>query len=522
MKKNDSLIEKLPDSALKPRFIELTFEQMMKISAIIETSHAKGLTKEEGMITVMRGQELGISPIASLEVISIIRGKKGGSSFAYHYSLYLALIRKNLPEAEIIFIRRDHEGCVIKARRSKTEDFMEFSFLKADAERANLLGKDNWRHYPTDLYCSKAVLRMGRILTPDVLLGLKDTPETILDWKEPLIDKISKPKKGKEKDAIPITVEEFDEYDWNKMDKKKKDKEEKDKKKATDAFLKASEKGKKGRKLALSPKKSKEKTQDKTLKEIVDEEQELQDNIEAVNDIIDEANALFPGSPPTGMEATKIPLSDVIVKPFDPKKKLSFKKKGNQLEKKVLAQAPSPKKKPKKEVTFVDDKNWEVAITDLSSYKYVETFNLCHSKSKYKVRYDIITKGFIDLIEAYFILYTIEEGTPFQEKFREIIQTKTRVMPVFVIYQKAFKDTFPDEHYHDLMKGFYDTTEAKIKELILIGEKAAGKPGNEFWGAFIDAGFRGENNVWIHTFLKNNNLFTVDEEIIRRIESDAS
>ena len=527
MEKNKtSLIEKLPDMALKPRFIELTFEQMMKFSAIVSLAGTKGLSKEESMTVMMRGQELGVSPIASHEVISLIKSKKG-SNFAYHYSLYLALIRKNLPEAEIKFIRRDHEGCVIKARRSKSEDFMEFSFLKADAQRANLLGKDNWRHYPTDLYCSKAVLRMGRILFGDVLLGLKDTPETILDWNTPLVDKISKSKKGKKKDAIDITPEKTDEYDWGEMDKAKKTKEDADKKTATEAFLKATEKSSKkgGLKLALTPKKPKEKTQDKTLKETLDEDQELQDNLDAIADVIDEVNQKA-----FAKKDKKEPKT--IVKPFNPKKKLGLKKVkkdvfpgGVNLKKitekivtKQLSTEPAPKKLKKEMV--IRDADWEeIPIIELLSYKYVDKFDLCHSKSKNKVKYDIISKGFIELIEAYFIMYDIDEGVPFEVKFKEIIQTKKKVQPVFAIYQKAFKETFPDAHYHDLMKGFYDLTAIKIKELIITGEANVGKPPHEFWGGYDALGYRPDHNVWIHEFLKKNNLFTVDEEIVRRISA---
>lgn len=526
------------EQALVPRFVKLSYPEMKEISAVIAVASARNLSKEEALLSVMRGQELGVGPVASLMTIYIIKGKTG-LSLTYDYTLELALIRTNMPNAEIEWLERSNKTCKVRVRRNDkpNEKWIHFEHSHEDANKSGLLGKDNWKKYEKIMHITKVVHEFTNIIFSDVVYGIKDSPMSIYDWEDPIIKKITKPKKGKKKDTIDITPEtETDEYDWGKMDETKKAKGDADKKTATEAFLKATKKSSKkgGLKLALTPKKPKE----KTLKETLDEDKELQDNIDAIADVIDETNK---------KAFAEEDVKDPIVKPFNPKKKLGLKKKGpvlknndkiidldkvkkakkevqklstgilDKLTKKVLETPKTLPKKLKKEMVIKDAEWEEIPIIELLSYKYVEKFDLCHVKAKNKAKYDIITKGFIELIEAYFIMYEIDEGVPFEVKFKEIIQTKKKMQPVFAIYQKAFKETFPDEHYHDLMKGFYDATEEKIKELIATGEANVGKPGHEFWGGYSDTGYRPDHNIWIHEFLKKNNLFTVDDELVERI-----
>lgn len=67
----------------------------------------------------------------------------------------------------------------VTGKRRDTGDEMSFTFTIEDAKRAGLAGKDNWKNYPSSMLWARAVAQLGRMLFPDVLLGLSYVPEEI-------------------------------------------------------------------------------------------------------------------------------------------------------------------------------------------------------------------------------------------------------------------------------------------------------------------------------------------------------
>lgn len=117
-----------------------------------------------GVFTIVEyGKEVGIPPVVALQNISIVKGK-----LCMHGQAMLALVRKHGVEVKII--EEQDDGCKINFKRDGQE--YDAWFLESDAKRADLLGKDNWKMYPRDMYKWRAVAKGCRFIAPDVLGGI--------------------------------------------------------------------------------------------------------------------------------------------------------------------------------------------------------------------------------------------------------------------------------------------------------------------------------------------------------------
>ena len=55
--------------------------------------------------------------------------------------------------------------------KGKKEKIGEYSFEEEDARTAGLLGKENWRKYPKNMYFARAISGAARTFCPDVFVG---------------------------------------------------------------------------------------------------------------------------------------------------------------------------------------------------------------------------------------------------------------------------------------------------------------------------------------------------------------
>jgi hypothetical protein len=92
------------------------------------------------------------------------------------------------PEAMLALIRRaghsvtgetSPEGATVVGKRGDTGDEMSVTFTMADAVRAGLAAKTNWKQYPQAMCWARAVSQLARMLFADVTLGLSYTPEEL-------------------------------------------------------------------------------------------------------------------------------------------------------------------------------------------------------------------------------------------------------------------------------------------------------------------------------------------------------
>jgi hypothetical protein len=157
-------------------------------------------TPEQAIAIAMKGHEIGMPMMWSFSHINIIQGKPTIGPEGM-----LALIYKNCPGAEVVYLKSDRAECSIKARRPSGE-WNTFSFTFDDAKALGLTGKDNWIKQPATMLTWRCVAKMARALFPDAIAGISYTPEElgaevnedgeVIDVKPVATQKIAAPSNG--------------------------------------------------------------------------------------------------------------------------------------------------------------------------------------------------------------------------------------------------------------------------------------------------------------------------------------
>jgi len=138
----------------------------------------------DAFVVILQGQELGLSPMQSLNSIVVIQGKPTLSA-----QLMLALCRSKLKDFSLSIVQ-DQESVTAIGKRG--EDSFESTWNKGKAEAMGLTGKDNYKKQLVTMLRWRAVSEVCRILCPDVLMGIYATEE-FLDLEEKVIKIASEP-----------------------------------------------------------------------------------------------------------------------------------------------------------------------------------------------------------------------------------------------------------------------------------------------------------------------------------------
>ena len=128
-------------------------------------------TPEKAMAIIQTGKELGLGPMQSLRSIHIIEGKPTMSA-----DLIAGLALANVPGSVLRVAETTDAKCVIKAGRAGSE-LTTFTYTMADAQRAGLTNKQNWRNYPRAMLRARAITEAARAIFPDAVMGLYDPDE---------------------------------------------------------------------------------------------------------------------------------------------------------------------------------------------------------------------------------------------------------------------------------------------------------------------------------------------------------
>ena len=127
----------------------------------------------EAAMKVMRGHELGLPPVASMENLFVINGKTGMGA-----ALIGTLIKKS-PKYNYLVTEHDDTHCVIEF----TEDGQPIgtsSFSMQDAERAGLVKpRSPWTTYPRNMLLARALSNGARWYCPDAFQGSIYTDEEL-------------------------------------------------------------------------------------------------------------------------------------------------------------------------------------------------------------------------------------------------------------------------------------------------------------------------------------------------------
>ena len=155
------------------RMIDLSIIQAAQ--AIAPLAGMYMLTPEQATLAMLKGYELGLGLIASLDLIYVIQTRRGLRPALSTQGIN-ALIQRSgvLCEFKVEDTADDKGpvGCTVRMTRADSGFTYEVSFTLKDAERAELLSKDNWKKWPAEMLRARAISTCGRIVCPDVLAGL--------------------------------------------------------------------------------------------------------------------------------------------------------------------------------------------------------------------------------------------------------------------------------------------------------------------------------------------------------------
>jgi hypothetical protein len=202
--------------AIKSNFTPATLDEAVNLSAILSQSNivpaAYKNKKEDILVAILMGNELGFSPISSLQNIATINGKP-----SIYGDAMLALV-KNSPlcldvvESTYKGEKPEDSGAVCVAYRKDAEP-VTVTFTVGDAIRAGLWKKAGpWTLYPKRMLALRARSWALRGAFPDLLLGLVATEE-VADYQDsaPEISKLKKKSSKLAPMSNPLDIMNIDE-----------------------------------------------------------------------------------------------------------------------------------------------------------------------------------------------------------------------------------------------------------------------------------------------------------------------
>jgi hypothetical protein len=140
-----------------------------------DPEEARRVTVGNITAAILTGQELGLTPMASLRSINIIQGTPAMTALALR-----GLVQSR--GHEVRKVESSDTRCVYEGRRAGSDGPFERSVWTIDRARAmGLTGKDNWKRQPEAMLIARASSEVCRLIAADVLLGVPYSAEEIED-----------------------------------------------------------------------------------------------------------------------------------------------------------------------------------------------------------------------------------------------------------------------------------------------------------------------------------------------------
>lgn len=149
-----------PDSALK---LFNVAEKLFESGMYPQVKNPAG-----AFVIVQYGAELGLGPMQSLQMISIINGKP-----ACDAKLLLALMKRDGWNYKIL--KSDDKECKMLFKKHSQEHIISYTI--EEAKEAKLTERDNWKKYKADMLFSRCASRASRRLSPETSLGIYTSEE---------------------------------------------------------------------------------------------------------------------------------------------------------------------------------------------------------------------------------------------------------------------------------------------------------------------------------------------------------
>jgi hypothetical protein len=139
-----------------------TVAQMVSVSQL---AFGKGLKEGDVFLVMLKGIEVGLEPMAAVDLIDIIQGKPTLSPQGM-----LALINRTGELVDLKITSTASQCSVIMTRKGRTPHREVFTLEHAKAQQ--LTGKSNWSKMPEIMLKWRAVSAAARVVFPDIIQGL--------------------------------------------------------------------------------------------------------------------------------------------------------------------------------------------------------------------------------------------------------------------------------------------------------------------------------------------------------------
>lgn len=129
---------------------------------------------EEAAAAMVKGLEIGFTPMASLSEINVIQGTPALSAL----SMRAVLQSKG---HQVWVEESTKERAIVKGVRRGEERVQESVWSMDRARGLGLAGKDNWKKQPTAMLVARATSELARLIAADDLLGIGYSAEELGD-----------------------------------------------------------------------------------------------------------------------------------------------------------------------------------------------------------------------------------------------------------------------------------------------------------------------------------------------------
>lgn len=127
---------------------------------------------DDVFVTLLAGHELGLTPMASLRAIHVVKGKPILSA-----DTMVALVLGRGSARYFRCVEESDTSVTYETHREGAPEPQRATWTIKDAERAGLSGGDNWKKYPRAMLKARCKAVLARDVYPDVLAGCYEESE---------------------------------------------------------------------------------------------------------------------------------------------------------------------------------------------------------------------------------------------------------------------------------------------------------------------------------------------------------
>lgn len=122
---------------------------------------------EKAAVILLKGQELGVPPMAAMEGIAVVQGKA-----AVGAHLMLALVKRAYGTGAIWVSESTAERCTVSYRLPGHAETLSYSYTIRDATTAGLAGSGTWAKHPAAMLRARCISATCKMAFPEVVGGL--------------------------------------------------------------------------------------------------------------------------------------------------------------------------------------------------------------------------------------------------------------------------------------------------------------------------------------------------------------